>query len=228
MAHIFADRVMEITSSTGTGVLTLGGAALGFGTFGSACSVGDTVNYYIESVDTMGRPTGDFEWGLGTYSATNQLTRTTVRGSSNGGAAVSFVTGSKLVGIAPVAPRSTATRTEWLTALYGVAATPVSFLPLGVLQRPYDMVGILNIGDIRTNPTSRPILVEVSFYSPTAAGLLVANVGDFVNTYRAGLASCAGNGATSSLTFVVPGGWQYAVGLDTGTLPTIAAWIETR
>lgn len=99
MAHIIEDRVLEQSTTAGLGAFTLAGAALGFRAFASVCSVSDTVWYYIEAIDTLGKPSGAFEYGIGTYSGANTLTRTTVRGSSNAGAAVDFAAGTKLVGI---------------------------------------------------------------------------------------------------------------------------------
>lgn len=117
MSHVIDNRVLEASTSSGTGPFTLAGAVLGFRSFGSVCAVADTVPYYIEAVDDSGRPTGDFEFGLGTYSAANQLTRTTVRGSSNGGLAVPFAAGAKMVGLGVPAPNTTDTRLEWRNAL---------------------------------------------------------------------------------------------------------------
>lgn len=117
MANILADRVLESSVSAGTGVFTLVGPVLGFRAFSAVCAVTDTMPYYIEAVDTVGRPTGEWEYGLGTYSAANQLTRTTVRGSSNAGLTVAFAAGTKLVGLGIAAPNSTATRLEWRDAL---------------------------------------------------------------------------------------------------------------
>lgn len=123
MAHILADRVLESSTSSGTGPFTTLGAVLGFRPFSAVCAVTDTIPYYIEAVDGQGRPTGDWEFGLGTYSAANQLTRTTVRGSSNAGLAVAFSSGTKLVGLGIAAPNSTATRLEWRDALSVYSAT---------------------------------------------------------------------------------------------------------
>jgi hypothetical protein len=93
------DRVLETTTSTGTGEIALAAAITGFRRFNAVCAVGDTLSYFIEAIDSVGLPTGDYEYGIGTYSAANTLTRTTVLGSSNGGAAVNFAAGSKNVGI---------------------------------------------------------------------------------------------------------------------------------
>jgi hypothetical protein len=117
MAHVLSDRVLEASVSAGAGPFTLAGAVLGFRAFSSVCAVTDTVPYYIEAVDDVGRPTGDYEFGLGTYSAANELTRTTVRGSSNGGLAVVFAAGTKLVGLGVPAPNSPDSRLEWRNSL---------------------------------------------------------------------------------------------------------------
>jgi len=92
MALIKADRVKETSTSTGTGTFTLAGAAVGFRAFSSVCSVGDTFFYVIDSDSGS-----EWETGLGTYSATNTLTRTTVYASSNSGSIVTFSAGTKNV-----------------------------------------------------------------------------------------------------------------------------------
>ena len=103
MAHIIADRVVETTTTTGTGALTLAGAVAGYQAFSSVCSVGDTAGCYIERVDAFGVPTGEWETSVSTYSAANTLTRTTIVASSNGWAAVNFSAGTKRVAISLLA-----------------------------------------------------------------------------------------------------------------------------
>lgn len=103
MALIIEDRVMETSTSTGTGDITLAGAVTGFRAFSAVCTTNDTVYYVIEAVDADGVPTGDWETGLGTYSAANTLTRTTVHASTNAHAAVSFAAGTKRVALNPTA-----------------------------------------------------------------------------------------------------------------------------
>jgi hypothetical protein len=103
MTHIVEDRILESSTTTGAGDFTLAGAVTGFRRFSAVCSVGDTVSYVIEAIDSLGQPTGDYEYGTGTYSAANTLTRTTVTGSSNAGAAVNFAAGSKNVALVTLA-----------------------------------------------------------------------------------------------------------------------------
>jgi hypothetical protein len=90
MALIRADRIKESSTSTGTGAFTLAGADSTYRTFASVCAVADTVYYAIAH-----RTSNEWEVGLGTYSATNTLTRTTVHSSSNANAAVTFSAGTK-------------------------------------------------------------------------------------------------------------------------------------
>lgn len=97
MAHIFELRVLETTTTTGTGALTLAGAVTGYRTFASVMAASDTCYYYIEAVDSNGNATGDYEAGIGTYNTT--LTRTTVIRSSNSNSAVNLAAGTKRVGL---------------------------------------------------------------------------------------------------------------------------------
>ena len=117
MAHIIKDRVLEQSTTAGLGAFTLAGAALGFRAFASVCSVSDTVWYYIEAIDSLGKPSGAYEYGIGTYSGANTLTRTTVLGSSNSGSLVDFAAGTKLVGLGIVAPGTNTVNRHWRDAL---------------------------------------------------------------------------------------------------------------
>ena len=99
MAKVF-DRVKETSATTGTGDFTLAGAEAGFDAFGDRLTVGDQTFYTIE--DNL----GEFEIGLGTYSALNTLTRTEVYSSTNSDGLVDFAFGSKRVFITYPAERS--------------------------------------------------------------------------------------------------------------------------
>lgn len=99
MARVEADLVRESSTSTGTGSFTVTGAATGEKTFASRCSVGDTFDYCIRAVDGSGVPTGEWEVGEGSYSASNTISRNTVYASSNGDALVNFSAGIKQVSI---------------------------------------------------------------------------------------------------------------------------------
>ena len=89
MALIVADRVKEVTTTTGTGTYTLGGAVDGFQAFSAVAVDTDTV-YYAITDDT------DWEVGIGTIGGTQTtLARTTILSSSNAGSAVNWGAGTK-------------------------------------------------------------------------------------------------------------------------------------
>jgi hypothetical protein len=88
MALVLADRVLEITTTAGSGTITLAGAKTGYQSF-SVVGNGNTTYYTI---------TGGAEWevGIGTYTSSGTtLSRDTVLASSSGGAKVTFSAGTK-------------------------------------------------------------------------------------------------------------------------------------
>ena len=101
MALVLADRVRESSTTTGTGTITLAGASFGYQSF---AVVGDgNATYY-----TIYDPTsGDWEVGIGTYTASGTtLSRTTVLSSTNAGSLVSFGAGAKDVFVTYPSERS--------------------------------------------------------------------------------------------------------------------------
>jgi len=92
MALVVKDRVKQQTTTTGTGTLTLSGSYTGFDTFSQ---IGDgNTTYYVITDDV----TGDWEVGLGTYTAAGTtLSRDTILASSNAGAAIDLAAGTKVV-----------------------------------------------------------------------------------------------------------------------------------
>lgn len=102
MPLVLADRVKETTTTTGTGTLTLDGAATGFQSF-SVIGDGNTTYYTIAS-------TGSSEWevGIGTYTASGTtLSRDTVLASSAGAPTkTNFSSGTKDVFVTYTAARS--------------------------------------------------------------------------------------------------------------------------
>ena len=90
MALVIKDRVKETTTTTGTGTYTLAGAEAGFQAFSS---IGDGNTTYYSITDA-----GDWEVGIGTYTASGTtLARTTILSSSNGDAAVNWSAGGKII-----------------------------------------------------------------------------------------------------------------------------------
>jgi len=102
MAFVTADRVLDTSTSTGTGAMIVSGTApTGYRTFSVVMSVGDTCYYTIQHATL-----NEWENGTGTYSSSNTLTRTTVISSSNSNSAVTFSAGSKNVSITLLASKS--------------------------------------------------------------------------------------------------------------------------
>ena len=93
MALVLKDRVLETSTSTGTGAFTLGGAQTGFQSF-SVVGSGNTTYYTIQGKNADGTLTGEWEVGTGTYT-TGSLARDTVLESSNANALVNFSAGNK-------------------------------------------------------------------------------------------------------------------------------------
>lgn len=89
---LYADRVKDSTSITGTGAITLSGTApTGFQSFATAFgATPQTVAYCI--ADQTGN---NWEVGTGVFNGTTGLTRVTVLGSSNGGSLVNFTGGTQ-------------------------------------------------------------------------------------------------------------------------------------
>jgi len=90
MALVLKDRVKSNTTTTGTGTVVLGGAALGYQAF-SVIGNGNSTYYTIADSTS-----GAWEVGIGTYySGNTSLTRDTVLASNNSSALVSFPAGTK-------------------------------------------------------------------------------------------------------------------------------------
>ena len=90
MTYAYADRVLETSTSSGTGSMTLLGAVTGFQSFSQAFSLSTTVPYVISDGT-------NWEVGLGTLSSSTILTRTTVTASSNAGSLVNFGSNLKYI-----------------------------------------------------------------------------------------------------------------------------------
>ena len=91
MAFILNDRVKEITTTNGNGVITLGGAVTGFESFGTGIGNSNSTYYAI-----VHQTANEWEVGIGDLNGSSTtLTRTQVISSSNSDAAVSFSAGTK-------------------------------------------------------------------------------------------------------------------------------------
>ncbi len=97
MALIYADRVQETTATTGTGTISLLGAATQFQSFSAGIGNANTCDYCILS----GNGT-DWETGNGTYTSSGStLSRTKIFASTNSGSAISLSGTSTVFGTLP-------------------------------------------------------------------------------------------------------------------------------
>jgi len=100
------DRVMEVTTTQGTGPYALGGALPGYQTFKADGIVGVPTYYCAFAVDSNGVPTGMWELGRGTVDASGaSLTRDTVTKShlGRGGTPVDWPPGARrIMSVLPV------------------------------------------------------------------------------------------------------------------------------
>jgi hypothetical protein len=89
---LLADRVWDITTTTGTGALTLNNApSKGYQSFLAGIGDGNSCYYTIQE-----QSGSNWEVGIGTYTDSGTtLSRDTILASSNAGAAVSFGAGTK-------------------------------------------------------------------------------------------------------------------------------------
>lgn len=85
-----ADRVKETSTTTGTGNVTLAGAASNYQSFNTAFGLNITFWYAI-----VHQSATEWEVGEGYLSGTTTLVRLTVTSSTNSNAAVSFSAGTK-------------------------------------------------------------------------------------------------------------------------------------
>jgi hypothetical protein len=101
MALQLQDRVLETANSPGTGTVTLLGASLGYQSFNTALTSGNTTYYTIADLGGA-----NWEVGIGTFTSPNQLARNTILDSSGGGSIVNFSSGIQNVFITYPAEKS--------------------------------------------------------------------------------------------------------------------------
>lgn len=97
MSSVLYDRVLETSTTTGTGNITLAGAVTGFMAFSDIVSVSATFTYCIEAVDGSNIPSGQWEVGTGTYVSSGVFSRAAYVGSSGWATLVNFSAGTKRV-----------------------------------------------------------------------------------------------------------------------------------
>lgn len=121
MAFAIADRVQEVSSTTGTGTFLLTGAVTGYQSF---AVIGNTNTTYYTIADQSGT---NWEVGIGTYYSSNvSLARTTILSSSNANAVVNFGAGTKSVFVTYPAERAIYADSSNITTITNLVSGNVS------------------------------------------------------------------------------------------------------
>ena len=145
MALVLADRVKETTTTTGTGTVTLLGAATGFQSF-AVVGDGNTTFYTIAS-----QTGNEWEVGVGTYATSGTtLARTTVLSNSSATqpSALNFSAGTKDVFVTypagyAVASTNVGTSGQLLTS-NGTGVAPTYQTSTAASKAYVQAIGILN------------------------------------------------------------------------------------
>ena len=160
MAFVAPNLVQETTTTTGTGTVTLEGPITGSLDFDSQCANNDTVPYTIEN-DTQK------EVGIGTFlTGPDRIQRDTVLYSTNGGALVDFLSGTKNV--------FSALAGEFLATLIdpsqstGIIARSAARTYTPRTLTPGAGIDIVNGDGVSGNPTIR--VVSAEYYGVVADG----------------------------------------------------------
>jgi hypothetical protein len=214
MAFIVADRVVESSTTTGTGNFSLAGAYTGYRAFDDVMANADTCYYCIEALDGNGNPSGDWEIGLGTFNDTDTLVRTTVHASTNSNNAVNFAAGTKRVSL-----QATAQHLALATATHYRANTADKLLTTDKVWSAADYVAL--------NDSGGNIAVDMS----TGINFSMAMDGD----YTLSNPTNTKNGQTGAIVFTQDGtgtqtlaygtNWKFAGGTEP-TLSTAAGSVD--
>jgi hypothetical protein len=186
---LYADRVKDSTSITGTGAITLSGTApTGFQSFATAFGASpQTVAYCI--ADQTGN---NWEVGTGVFNGTTGLTRVTVLGSSNGGSLVNFTGGTQDVFCtAPAA-----------YLLPAGANTQIQYNNAGVFGGSANFTYTSGTNTLNVGPVSATATIKATDTSATSTsgGQITLRSGDglFLGTSGGSTLIRGGNGTTVS------------------------------
>src|SRR5580765_937100 len=122
MAAVYYDRIRDTSTTAGTGTIAVSGTPpTNYNAFSARYTVGQPVPYLIIS-----QVAAEWEVGEGTYSGTNQISRTTggvADGSSGPGVLVNFSAGTKDVVVVLTATSDTYAIPQWNVSLLGSGCT---------------------------------------------------------------------------------------------------------
>ena len=195
MALIVRDRVQEISTTTGTGTLTLSGAVLGYQSF---AAIGNGNSTYYAIFDPVAY---DWEVGIGTYTSSGTtLSRTTVLSSSSGGSLINFSAGTKNVFCTYPSERS----------VYRDTANTYT------VQQAFDALTAnsiaLTTGTITTAPTGNTDIVNKQYADAIASGIHFHEAVSLATT--AALPANTYNNGTSGVGATLTGNANGALSVD--------------
>jgi hypothetical protein len=136
MAFVINDRVKETTSTTGTGTVTLSGAATGFQSFSSGIGSSNSTYYTI----ALGN---QFEVGIGTLTNATTFTRDSIITSTNSNTTVNFSAGIKDIfcTLPAVLTPSASMRAQTFVNTHATTITQDQTIQSGVLAGPVSITG---------------------------------------------------------------------------------------
>jgi len=200
MALVLADRVLETSTTTGSGTISLAGASVGYQAFSTGVGDGNQT-YYTIALE------GGSEWevGIGTYTAVgDSLSRDTVLASSDSGNKVTFSAGNKQVFVTYPAGKSV-----YFSTSGTISANSGTITDVATPTTAFDAVNKQYVDDL--------VEVGVTYHTPVKYEV-PSTTGNLVATYNQ--PGGAGVGVSATLT--------NAASLVVFTPDGIAATIDDR
>lgn len=214
MAFVTADRVLDTSTSTGTGAIVVSGSSPnGYRTFSTVMTTSDTCYYSIQH-----QTLNEWETGTATYSSANTLTRTTIASSSNANAAVNFSAGTKDVSITFLASKSVQSDPSGQTVNSSGSYTRTSFTATGG-QTSFTVSYTVNYVEVYVNGV---LLNSADYTASTGTAIVLAvaaTAGDIVEVIAFNIGTLTGSPTISG----TPTSGQLAAWAGATTVQGIAA-----
>lgn len=166
MPLTLANRVKETSLTSGSGIITLAGAANGYQSFSSVLSSGDTTYYTLTNGD-------NWEVGIGTYGS-NTLSRDLVLSSSNSDSFISLVSQSNVF-IAYPSEKSVYKDGSDQVVVGSSGIILESGIPSNTDSVLYNVSGILYFNGLAVNTDADFLLNVVDDLTPQLGGNLDLN-----------------------------------------------------